>query len=473
MKPALKWIQNNPILITAVILCIAALAMLTVVHFQGLGFRKQLRAHDATIRDVEKLNNTEVKIPSKHVGKPEDVHKVVVNETINDAIGQLYRDMKDELDLIQNMTEAFNKDQNPHLPFIDMLFPDPGNERVKLYEARDLYRKAFPKMLGKYSEHALYPQLNAGAPLDMAGLAEVEEQAHEEFLNRGLVRKRYEELNDKQKEEHYQHLMLRKMQSLQRQARNIHIYADESAFELGTWCNQPERPTLAQAWEGQMGLWLHQDIIEAIAIANHVRNPNHNVLTAPVKRLLKIEIGNAYLGKTLIGLGSAGGTGTGPKSRRRSASSSSKSRKGGSSSRSDTKLKGAFELTPTGRAGSDQADDIYDVRLIKIVVIIDWARIGEFIDALAHTNLMTVLHMNIKDVDEYAALSNGYLFGKGDMVEATIVIESLWLRSWTTKLMPKTVQQSLGIIKADGKRSSTASSRRKSNRKSAKTEQTG
>ena len=41
MKPALRWLQNNPILITAVILCIAALVMLMVVHFQGRVFNEQ------------------------------------------------------------------------------------------------------------------------------------------------------------------------------------------------------------------------------------------------------------------------------------------------------------------------------------------------------------------------------------------------------------------------------------------------
>ena len=90
MKPALRWLQNNPILITAVILCIAALVMLMVVHFQGRVFLKQLGAHGATIRDIKNLEDSEMKVPSERIGGPEVVFPVVITEPNNNELGVQY-----------------------------------------------------------------------------------------------------------------------------------------------------------------------------------------------------------------------------------------------------------------------------------------------------------------------------------------------------------------------------------------------
>ena len=45
-----------------------------------------------------------------------------------------------------------------------------------------------------------------------------------------------------------------------------------------------------EIWEGQMGLWMQQDIVEVIARMNEVWNPEQNVTTAPIKRLIGNEV---------------------------------------------------------------------------------------------------------------------------------------------------------------------------------------
>ena len=50
-------------------------------------------------------------------------------------------------------------------------------------------------------------------------------------------------------------------------------------------------------------------------------------------------------------------------------------------------------------------------------------------------------------LDEYELLREGYVYGYEDVVRAQLVVESLWFRNWTEKLMPKIVKQKLLIIK--------------------------
>jgi hypothetical protein len=58
---------------------------------------------------------------------------------------------------------------------------------------------------------------------------------------------------------------------------------------------------------------------------------------------------------------------------------------------------------------------------------------------------MTVLDCQVQDVDEYAALLEGYVYGSGDAVRVDMLIETIWLRDWTVPLMPAEVKQALGL----------------------------
>jgi hypothetical protein len=80
-----------------------------------------------------------------------------------------------------------------------------------------------------------------------------------------------------------------------------------------------------------------------------------------------------------------------------------------------------------------------------IEVLVEWQRLPQFIASLAQTNFMTVLKTDIQDVDEYEALQKGYIYGTGDVVRATMLIESLWIREWTSALMPDDVKRAMGI----------------------------
>jgi hypothetical protein len=86
-----------------------------------------------------------------------------------------------------------------------------------------------------------------------------------------------------------------------------------------------------------------------------------------------------------------------------------------------------FTASPTGR----ESNPIYDVRHAVLTVIIDSSRIPQLLNALSSVNFMTVIGMDVEDVDEYEALREGFYYGSDDTVSLDLTIETLWLRSWT------------------------------------------
>lgn len=89
---------------------------------------------------------------------------------------------------------------------------------------------------------------------------------------------------------------------------------------------------------------------------------------------------------------------------------------------------------------------LYDTRMVNMTVIASSEDLPVFFDALGKTNYMTVVDVDIEQVDVWDALNEGYFYGPDHVVRAHITIETVWLRSWTSDLMPESIRTSLGIV---------------------------
>ena len=100
----------------------------------------------------------------------------------------------------------------------------------------------------------------------------------------------------------------------------------------------------------------------------------------------------------------------------------------------------------TGRVSGIETDNqLYDVRHIEAEMIIATRHIPLFLNALATTNFMTVLDIDLERVEPLADLAEGYYYGEDHVVKARFLIESLWLREWVAPLMPPEVRGPRGI----------------------------
>lgn len=431
MKGALIWIKANPIAVAASVLCIASLVTLLVVDMQGRAFRRKLEERGNTVKDVRRLMETTVSYPSPDLDNPPISDRVTVNERTIEALKEGYGKMTREFRDIFDLAVKFN--EKGHLAMDEGLFPDPGNNDYKLYDARAKYKRAFSEMMLAHSPSALYPRLRAGGPLPKEALAEELLRVETDYLSTfSFIDKKVTDLTEEERTKLTELKRRAAMDALQRHATRMHIYAqtdidaNDFPFEIGTWSKPGPLPSMTDIWDGQMGLWIQQDIVTAIGSANKVWDPMSNVLASPVKRLLKIELVPGY-----VGIDSSGGL-----------TSETSNLNLGTPPSGEQKLPDDFSKSPTGR----RSNTIYDVRHVWVELVIDFQRLPEILEEIAKTNFMSVLQMSFKDVDEFEAMRTGYLYGTGDVVEIRMLIETLWLREWTTRMMPNDVKIKLGIV---------------------------
>jgi hypothetical protein len=98
----------------------------------------------------------------------------------------------------------------------------------------------------------------------------------------------------------------------------------------------------------------------------------------------------------------------------------------------------------TGREGG-QADSAYDLRTVEVVAVVSSAELPKFLDAIGKVNFMTVTDLDLSSVDIWNEIQQGYYYGQDHVVRVAMTIETVWLRSWMTPLMPDSVKQTLGV----------------------------
>lgn len=418
LRELLQWLKTNIIVVSSLVLCILSAGALYYIHVKGAAFRDKLKARAASYATITKPQKTQVDLPPEAPDKPARSWTLTVNKRAIDEITRVFGRMNEEFISIRKFAVGMNA-QNHLPPFMEGLFPEPSRTPFKAFEARIRYRRALMEMFEPFSPTAVYPQLHAKPALSPERVKEGLDREESDYLASMLIPKRAAELTPEESEELQKKKAIRLLKMLTEHAKLAHIYSATSInqpgfpFDVGAWTEpKPTRPSDMDLWEGQMTLWIVGDIARAIAQTNHVDDPNTHVLNAPIKRLLMARVVPGYIG----GVPKADAV--------------------------NVPLKPLFSAaTPFGR----QSNAIYDIRHVNLSMIVDWHRLPEFFDNLSQANFMCVLKMDLHDVDEYAHIREGYFYGKGDAVQVDMLVETIWMRHWTTKLMPDEVRKSRGL----------------------------
>lgn len=212
----------------------------------------------------------------------------------------------------------------------------------------------------------------------------------------------------------------RRIQEFQRAARDVSMYGTESVFARSTipvgGARMTGAPDLTTCFAWQWDYWVASDILAALALAN--TGPDGlrtDVERGVVKRIQAIEIEPITLSRPpMQDFGLSPDPAQAPLG------------------------------TITGRPEPGNQD--YDIRYVKLRLVVSSERLPMLFDALARTNYMSVVDLDLADVDAWADLRAGFYYGPEHVVAATIRVETVWLRSWTGPLMPPEVRAALGVV---------------------------
>lgn len=470
MKNVLAWIKSNLITVVSALTILVSIGVIGwSISYGGKAADRASDKLSKMVRKIDSYSQVSVRFPPAEVdAPPEDISGVTINPRTLELLDKVYGQMGNEYQQI--IRPFLQRNYRGHRLLVPGVLPVPEASHLR-HNAKDAYRQAFERMFEPYEADPKTgepltdePRLNAAGPLDPAELQfellRVEEDYRPStYGGAGGVRGN---LNESDRKAIEGLKADRAAEMLKERAQQIHLYADTNIlspgfpFQVGGWSQLSSLPSLGQIWEGHLELWVQQDIARAIAIANEVDQPDRNVIGAPVKRLISIDVIPGYVGINTIGgisvtgsnkASATGGAGGYPGGIGYGTTGVGAATPGGaapmvaSSGSADQRLSVNFNTGPSGRT----SNAIYDVRHARMVVVVDYQQLPKLFDALGQVNFMTVLDCQIQDVDEYEALRQGYVYGTGDAVRVDILIESIWLREWTTELMPDEAKQRLGI----------------------------
>ena len=185
-------------------------------------------------------------------------------------------------------------------------------------------------------------------------------------------------------------------------------------------------PTAEQIFWAQFGLFIQQDVVDAIMNANA---GSKKVADSTVKNLVQIHIEEKFVGANATPGATPSMDGMSPEEGMNYGSS-------GAAAVTD-----AFALTPTGHI----SNQYYDVVHFWIRAHVDATRLPAFLQNLSKDRLITVLETRIHGLDKHPWAQAGYLYGDSPVVDVELKCEAVFLRDWTKKYMTRNIKAQLGV----------------------------
>ncbi len=435
----IAWIKGH---LAAVLSIVVIVVVLPTAWFVSSGMGRTTRENlqkkvEAEFKKVDRQNVT-YRLPAFEPGMEEVELSRPPNEKVTRWFSDRLAEMQGEVQRVTEEAIAFNK--RDHEPLVEGLFPEPTNEddrRLKPYEfLRLLYSWRGRPSIGE----RLVQRINGGTPPDPIRVATKLQDERTRFIA-DLERQRGpgQDLSAEEEEALREHLMRARIGEYERQARRLSVYADPEQINAAIEVPDEEPatpPSLSRLFELQWNVWIAEDILDAIALANtDERGRPMRVNEAPVKRIMDMRINLGGEGDSAINGFYYEGAAT---------------VKDRPTARGENGLVGTRdEWSLTGRY-SHPDNQLYDVIEVKLVLIVDAERLPKVLDAFPATNFMSVLDLDLESVDVWKDLRDGYVYGSGSILKATMTVETVWLRAWTAPLMPPAFREALGVEGFEG-----------------------
>ncbi len=379
-----------------------------------------------------------------------EMEAVLLSHPPNAAITSWFREQAEQIRAeAESVTEAGIRFNNrDHAPLVAGLFPEPTNpddRRLKPYE----FLRALMGYRGAPSVvDALMDRVSAGTPPDSARVAiQIDEERTRYIAELERERGPGQNLSAEEREAMAAHLREARIARYRSQAGRLSVYINPAVLQAAIEIPETEPanpPSLATLFEKQWNVWVVTDMLDAIARANtDDRGRTQRVVPVSsgspgsiVKRVNAIDVriggsGEQYLGSLVY-------QGERTVADRPTPSSG----KGG--------LVGiAEEYSLTGRL-SNPDNQVYDVIDVRLDLVVDVERLPRLLQAFEEVNFMSVLDVDIEEIDVWQDLQEGYVYGGGSIARATVLLETLWLRDWTVPLMPPAFRAGLGVEGSGG-----------------------
>ena len=422
----LKWVRANVFIVVFVVLMLAAVVGLPFFVAKGMAESgaEARQARAAKYQELDRLRQTTVTDPVTG-----ETAQGVVNARLLEDYRRIVELQREDAAAVREQAVAHNRDD--HQP----IEPDGWDRAVDgpwvLPQIENpLDRQTRPRLFHEELVEAygeLLDAVNAGMPPAPDTLEDALLRAEAQFRSSKLAKSMDDELTEEEAARLEEELGRTRLSLYSEAAARIGVYLDRAVLDIPDW-NIQNQPDMNDLFEWQWRYWIVSDLLGAIDRANA---DAQSVLRAPVKRIVNLEFLGAPADQTVADP-NAGNTRRGARGRRGSSrGSAGPTRRGGPD----------YSATFTGRSSNEQ----YDVRLVGLSVIIETDELETLFNALARQNFITVLDLTLVPVDPFVEARRGFVYRSDRLSRVDLVLETIWLREWTTEFMPEATKERLGI----------------------------
>ncbi|MEM6755738.1 MAG: hypothetical protein AAF586_01105 [Planctomycetota bacterium] len=435
MTNVLNWVRNNPITVAAIVVALVAAGLFGYAYTLNTALQERMQAQRQPLSTLDSLRRQSIPFPNADPTQPEiPVQNIAINQGVIDEFEVIFGRFDRQFEDLYAYAIRRNRDGKQVM--LEGLFPSPASADLP-FDARSAYRDRVVALLGAAGDDTSGPALDASEPPSSERIANEIADAEESTLDTIVsIRLEAQEggLTESETQEVFEAKQQRLVDVLQDAASQATVYADTDPFSpdfpfvIQGWALDVDPPTVAEMWEGQMQLWVLEDVVEAIELANERAAEASGLSGVPasvVKRLISLTVEPGYIGLDSGGLA------------------------GGSGRDADTPLRMPapnvqqppnFVVSPSGRA----TNGVYLVRYATLQADISINKLPLLIDAIDEVNFMTIVDMDVRRVDEYEMLNENYFYGSDDVAEVTLTIETVWFRDWLAPMMPAVIARSVG-----------------------------
>ncbi|MFO0875243.1 MAG: hypothetical protein U0575_14900 [Phycisphaerales bacterium] len=464
MNNALHWIKTN--LAIVVLGGVMVVAIVLAIIFSGRwndAIREEAALRARKLPEIQQLQKTPVNLTIP--GKPPVQMTATVNPTLLREYERLTGELREDARKVRELAVAHNrKDRGVLIPrlFPEMPFVEKDTLPPEMYEET---LKAFRELLRS---------VNAGAPPTADEVATALLGREEQYISSTLRKQARKDLDAQETKDLSDELSRARLALYGETAKSISVYASLDALPLPP-ASLKAAATPSQMFDWQWNYWIASDILRAIGAANtEVSGPKGSVVMNPVKQVISLRILNpipvdSATSGTSSGFGGAGGPGgrqapnfgsmnpggaQGPSGGDGAAGGAATGAPAGPGEALDPGKEAPldYKVSFTGRV----TNQLYDVRNVELRLVVSMERLPVIMDALARENFMTVLDLELRPADPFAAAALGYIYGNEPVAEATFLIETIWLREWTSQFMPQKLREMMKVVLPSAKNAPAA-----------------
>jgi len=446
MDKVLHWIKGNiPIVVLGAVMVVTPIVAFIFAGRWNRSIAEEAQSRARKLTEIEALSKTSVQLvvpggePISFTGP--------VNQYILDEYKRVSDALQGDSTAVRELALAHNK--GTHSPLIPRLFPE-----MPAVERDTLPPEMFEAVLQAYRN--LLERIDAADPVPYDEVALRVGQREDDYISGTLRKKSRTELEPSELADLTSELTKARLAKYGERALSKRMYMSMAGLPL------PSPALKASATEGEMfawqwNYWLVEDILLALDDANRsVAGEEGRIAANPVKHVLWVRPLDA------LSFGGAGGDAGGSGSMQGSGRRVPRYGGLGPGGSSMAPPGGAQPVDPesgapmgggVGSAGKEYqssltgrtSNSLFDVRPVEVKLVASADRVPAIFDALARRNFMTVLDVDLRPADPFAAAAAGFIYGSEPIVELTLLLETVWLREWTLPLMPKQVREHLKI----------------------------